>query len=80
MSLLPLMQWLAEQPASIGLRESLYLWPLIESTHVLTLALFVGTTAMMDLRLLGVSFGGVPASAFTSGCCRGPARRSRSWP
>jgi hypothetical protein len=64
-SLLPLMQWLAEQPASIGLRESLYLWPLIESTHVLTLALFVGTTAMMDLRLLGVSFGGVPTSAFT---------------
>ena len=53
-SLLPLMQWIAEQQASIALRESLYVWPLIESTHVLTLALFVGSTAMMDLRLLGV--------------------------
>jgi hypothetical protein len=60
------MQWLAEQPASIALRESLYLWPLIESTHVLTLAVFVGTAAMLDLRLLGVSFAGVPASVFTS--------------
>ena len=60
------MQWMAEQPASIALRESLFVWPLIESTHVLTLALFVGSTAMMDLRLLGVSFGGVPASAFTA--------------
>lgn len=66
MSLLPLMQWLAEQPASIALRESLYVWPLIESSHVLTLAVFVGTAAMLDLRLLGVSFGSVPASAFTS--------------
>ncbi len=60
------MQWLAEQPASIALRESLFVWPLVESTHVLTLALFVGSTAMMDLRLLGVSFGGVPVSAFTA--------------
>jgi hypothetical protein len=62
---LPLMQWLAEQPASVALRESLYVWPLIESTHVLTLAVFVGTAAMLDLRLLGASFGAVPASAFT---------------
>jgi hypothetical protein len=65
-SLLPLMQWLAEQPASIALRESLFVWPLIESTHVLTLAVFVGTAAMLDLRLLGVSFRGVPASTFTA--------------
>ena len=60
------MQWLAEQPASIALRESLFVWPLIESTHVLTLAVFVGTAAMLDLRLLGVSFRGVPASTFTA--------------
>jgi hypothetical protein len=59
------MQWLAEHPASIALRESLYVWPLIESTHVLTLAVFVGTAAMLDLRLLGLSFAAVPASAFT---------------
>jgi hypothetical protein len=58
--------WLGETPWSVRLLESYYVWPLIESTHVLTIALFVGTAAMMDLRLLGVSFGGVPASEFTS--------------
>ena len=56
---------MAAQPWSIALRESLYVWPFLESTHVLTLMLFVGSTIMLDLRLLGVSFGGVPASEFT---------------
>ena len=64
-SLLSWMQWMAEQPWSIALRESLFVWPLLESTHVLTLMLFVGTAAMLDLRLLGVTFRGVPASEFT---------------
>ena len=41
------------------------MWSWIESTHVIMIALFVGTAFMMDLRLLGVSFGGVPVSEFT---------------
>ncbi len=64
-SLLPLWQWMAAQPWSIGLRESLFMWPLLESAHVLTLMMFVGTTTMLDLRLLGVTFRGVPTSEFT---------------
>ena len=64
-SLLPWMQWMADQPWSIGLRESLFVWPLLESAHVLTLMLFVGTAAMLDLRLLGLTFRTVPASEFT---------------
>jgi hypothetical protein len=52
-------------PTSIALRESLYVWPLLESAHVLTLMLFAGTAAMLDLRLLGVAFKGVPATEFT---------------
>lgn len=59
------LEWLGNTPWSVALLESLYAWPLIESTHVLGITLFVGTTLMMDLRLLGVSFGRVPASAFT---------------
>jgi len=59
------MQWMAEQPWSIGLRESLFVWPLLELAHVLVLMLFVGTAAMLDLRLLGVAFRSVPASEFT---------------
>lgn len=59
------LEWLGQTPWSVALLESTYAWPLIESTHVLSLALFVGTTVMMDLRLLGIAFKGVPASAFT---------------
>ena len=60
-----LLEWVDGTAWSIALRESYYAWPLIESTHVLTIALFVGTAMMMDLRLLGVTFGNVSASDFT---------------
>lgn len=57
--------WLAETPWSVALRESLYAYPLIESTHVLALALFVGLAVMLDLRLLGWAFDRVPITEFT---------------
>lgn len=57
--------WLGSTPWSVRLLESLWVWPLIESTHVLSIGLFVGTAMMMDLRLLGLTFGGVRASDFT---------------
>ena len=57
--------WLGETPWSVAFLESLYMWPFVESAHVLTLGLFVGTTAMMDLRLLGIAFRKVPVTAFT---------------
>ena len=62
MSLLPFCEWLASTAGSIALHESLYAYPLIESTHVLGLLLFGGTIAMVDLRLLGVAFREVPVS------------------
>jgi hypothetical protein len=58
-------QWLAETQGSIALHESLYMYPLIESTHVLTLGLFVGTAVMLDLRLLGLTLRSVPVSDLT---------------
>jgi hypothetical protein len=59
------LEWLATTRWSVALHGSVYVWPLLESTHVLCLALFVGTTAMLDLRLLGVAMTHVPALAFT---------------
>ena len=38
----------------------MYAW--IESTHVLTLILFLGMLFVIDLRMLGVAFADVPAS------------------
>ncbi|HUP02211.1 MAG TPA: DUF6644 family protein [Gemmatimonadota bacterium] len=62
MSLLGFCEWLAETRLSIALHESLWGYPLVESTHVWALALFVGFAALLDLRLLGVALRGVPVS------------------
>ena len=37
------------------IRDSLWLFPLIESTHVIGLALVFGTIVIIDLRLLGIA-------------------------
>jgi uncharacterized membrane protein len=55
-------QWLADTRGSIALHESLYMYPLVESAHVLTLCVFVGTAVMLDLRLLGLTLRQVPVS------------------
>ena len=49
-------EWLGSTPWSVQL---------LESAHVLSITVFVGTAMMMDLRLLGITFGGVRASDFT---------------
>jgi hypothetical protein len=61
-SLLGFCQWLASTNGSIALHESLFMYPLVESTHVLTLCLFVGMAATLDLRLVGLAFRNVPVS------------------
>ena len=59
---LPLVQWLEATEGSKAIRESILLYPFIETTHVLTLCLFFGLIALLDLRLLGVGLRGVPVS------------------
>ena len=62
MSLLGFSKWLADQPWSIQLHESLYGYPIVESMHVWALCLFVGLTIVLDLRLTGLTFRTVPVS------------------
>ncbi len=57
-----LAQHVQEMPSSIALRESLWIYPIIETVHVLGLCLFVGTAWLWDLRLLGVTLRRVPVS------------------
>jgi len=66
MSLLPFCQWLADTPGSIALHESLFMYPFVESVHVLTLCLFVGMSTMLDLRLLGITLRRVPLTDITN--------------
>jgi uncharacterized membrane protein SirB2 len=57
-----LLQRLAATPGSIALHESLHVYTWIETAHVLGIMLFVGTIALIDLRLLGLAFRPVPIS------------------
>ena len=66
MSLLSFCQWLADTPGSIALHESLFMYPLVESLHVLTLCVFVGMSTMLDLRLLGLTLRRVPLTDITN--------------
>lgn len=65
MSLLGFCEWLAATEWSIALHESLLVYPLVESTHVLSIMLFVGTVLLVDLRLVGWVFRDVPVSEVT---------------
>ena len=62
MSLLAFCEWLASTNGSIALHESLYMYPLVESVHVLALCLFVGLAVILDLRLLCRILPRVPVS------------------
>ena len=50
-----LLKWLEGTALASHLRQSALLFPLLESTHVLGLALVLGTIAVLDLRLLGLA-------------------------
>ena len=62
MSLLDLMRSFADSSWSIGLHESRYGYPLVESIHVWALCLFFGLAVIFDLRLLGWTMKKVPVS------------------
>jgi hypothetical protein len=62
MSLLRFCHWLESTPGSIALHESIWVYPVIESIHVLTLCVFLGLTVVLDLRLLGATLGGTAVS------------------
>ena len=60
--LLNLARWLDSQSWSTAIHESIYLYAWIETTHVITLMVFLGMLFVIDLRMLGAIFPKVPAS------------------
>jgi hypothetical protein len=54
MSLLPLFEWFENTAVGDAIRSSLWLFPVIESFHLLALALIGGAVLLVDLRLLGL--------------------------
>ena len=61
-----LLQGIGEQPSSIALRESAWVYPGIETAHVLGLCLFLGLAVLLDLRLLGGALRRTPVSEFVA--------------
>ena len=53
MDLLPVFEWLEDTAIGVVIRDSLWLFPVIEAVHLLALALIGGTILIVDLRLLG---------------------------
>lgn len=55
MTILDICTWLEGTRLAVAITESEWLFPTIETVHVLALTLVIGAIAMLDLRLLGVS-------------------------
>jgi len=49
-------QWLEHTSVGTAIRESLWLFPVIETVHIFGIILLVGGTSILDLRLMGLTF------------------------
>ncbi len=62
MSLYGWCQWLEQTTPAVAIAESIWVFPLIEGSHVLALPLSVGLIIIFDLHLLGLILVGMPSS------------------
>ena len=62
MSLLPFFEWCEQAPLIVAMRGSLWLFPVIESLHLMGLALLGGAVVTVDLRLLGLGLRNQPVA------------------
>jgi len=60
MSLLPFFEWCYQTDLGEAIRNSTWLFPLIEAFHLVGLALTAGAVLIVDLRLLGVGLNRQP--------------------
>jgi len=66
MSISQLCQWLQDTPWGTGIRESTWVFPIIEGTHAIGIAFSVGILLVMDLRLMGVLMRREPVSQISN--------------
>jgi len=64
--LLDIAQWIEPMSWSTNLHESYYMYNWIESTHVVSLTIFLGMLFFIDFRMLGLTMTEVPASRIAS--------------
>ena len=66
MDVTSMLEWLQRTSVAVSVRDSLFTFPVLESIHVVGLALVFGTIAILDLRLLGVASSERPVSRLMS--------------
>ncbi len=49
-------KWIESSTLGAGVKNSIWIFPVVESIHILAIVLLAFTAAMIDLRLLGVGF------------------------
>ena len=59
-------QWLYHSGLGTSIRDSVWLFPIVETIHVLGITLVAGTVALLDLRLLGLLLKRTPVSQIAS--------------
>jgi hypothetical protein len=59
-------EWLEHTRIATQIRESLWVFPAIETTHLLAMIVFVGSIGSLDLRLLGLAWRSERVSQLTS--------------
>ena len=52
--------WLNDTRLATAIRESIWIFPILNTVHVLAITLLVGTIVLLDLRLLGLLLRKVP--------------------
>ena len=58
-----LCEWIAGTQVGRGILESIWVFPIIEGFHLISIALSVGVLCWFDLRLMGLAFRNQPVSA-----------------
>lgn len=56
MTFLAFCKWIEASPLGQGVRNSIWIFPVVESIHILAIVLLAFTAALIDLRLLGGGF------------------------
>ena len=62
MSLMEIFQWIYDTPVGETIRNSTWLFPVIEAFHLLGLGLTIGAVLLVQFRLLGVGLNGQPVA------------------
>jgi hypothetical protein len=67
MDLLPFFQWCYATPVGEAIRNSTWLFPVIEAFHLLSLGVTAGAVLVVDLRLLGLGLRKQPVAQLAAG-------------